>query len=156
MHPQQVSRWYQADWWGWKGNTCCLHVERKINAVWDITEESMASFPYQVKMNSNDFINILFMQTIQQHVQDMVCNTGFILRSVIWKIICYVPSLRYELLADLQWTFAAISKQATVALLSLKGHLGLLIAFQKASLLLNKIANGKEQNHMQLLSWSSP
>lgn len=134
-----------------------LHVERRINALWHVTESGKALFLRQAKMDGNDFINILFMQSIQQHMQDMVCNAGLIWDPCYERLSPYVPSLWYEVLADLQWTFTAISKQATVALLlSLKGHLGLLIAFQKASLLLNKIANGKEHNHVLLPSWSSP
>lgn len=132
-----------------------LRVERKMNALWEITESDKASFPNQAKMDGNNFINILFMQSIQQHMQDMVCNAGLIPRSVLWKIISLCPFTTIRTLADLQWTFAAISKQAPVALLlALKGHLGLLIAFQRASFLLIKIANGKEHNDILLPSWS--
>lgn len=75
-----------------KTETCAdLHVERRINALWDITESGKASFLRQAKMDGNDFINILFMQSIQQHMQDMVCNAGLILRSVLWKIISLCP-----------------------------------------------------------------
>lgn len=68
-----------------------LHVERRINALWDVTESGKALFLRQAKMDGNDFINILFMQSIQQHMQDMVCNAGLILRSVLWKIISLCP-----------------------------------------------------------------
>lgn len=37
----------------------------------------------KAKMDGRYFINIVFMQNIQQHMQDMVCNTGLILRSLL-------------------------------------------------------------------------
>lgn len=68
-----------------------LRVERRMNALWEITESDKASFPNQAKMDGNHFINILFMQSIQQHMQDMVRNAGLIPRSVLWKIISLCP-----------------------------------------------------------------
>jgi len=38
---------------------------------------------FKAKTDGNDFINILFMQSIQQHMQDTVRNAGLILRSVL-------------------------------------------------------------------------
>ena len=87
-----------------------LHVERRINALWDIIESGKASFPCQAKTYGNDFINILFMQSIQQHMQDMVRNAGLLLRSVLWKIISLCPFKTIRTVSRLAVSFCCYLK----------------------------------------------
>lgn len=87
-----------------------LPVERRRNALWDITESSKASFPSQAKMDGNDFINILFMENIQQHMQDMVGNAGLILRSALWKIISLCPFTTIRTVSRLAVNFCCYLK----------------------------------------------
>lgn len=133
-----------------------LPAERRINALRKTTESSKLHFHVRPK-----WMATTSLASNSCKASSSLCRARYVMLASFWdpcyeKLSSYVSSLWYKLLADLQWTFAAISKHAIEALfLSLKGHLGLLIAFQKASLLLNKTTNGKEHNHTVLSSWSS-
>lgn len=140
----------------WEMEICAdLPAERRINALWNITESSKLHFHVRPKWMATTSLT-----SNSCKASSSKCRARYVMLASFWdlcyeKLSSYVSSLWYTLLADLQWTFAAISKHATVALLSLKRHLGLLIASQKASLLLNKTTDGKEHNCTLLSSWSS-
>lgn len=132
-----------------------LPEERRINALWNITESSKLHFHVRPKWTATTSLT-----SNSCKASSSKCRAWYVMLASFWdpcyeKLSSYVSSLWYTLLVDLQWTFAAISKHAAVAPLSLKGHLGLLSASQKTSLLLNKTINGKEHNHTLLSSWSS-
>lgn len=141
----------------WETEMCAdLPAERRMNAFWNMTESSKLHFHVRPKWMATTSLT-----SNSCKASSSKCSAWHVMLASFWdpcyeKLSSYVSSLWYKLLADLQWTFAAISKHAAVALfLSLKGHLGLLIAFQKDSLHLNKTTNGKEHNHTLLSSWSS-
>lgn len=130
----------------WEIEICAdLPAGRRINALWNITESSKLHFHVRQKWRATTSL-----ASNSCKASSSLCRAWYVTLASFWefeKLSSYVSSLWYKLLAGLQWTFAAISKHATVAVfLSLKGHLGWL---------LNKTTNGKEHNHTVLSSWSS-